>query len=513
MTETAANPHLAPPAPPPGPPSAAVQAPDEGDRVLATLNADGSRRWLRPRLSPGRFLLRRRITAWALIALFTALPYIAVNGRPAMLFDIVNRRFHLFGHTFFPTDTVLMALLFLSIFLTIFFVTALFGRVWCGWACPQTVYMEFVYRPIERLIEGAPGTARAARPVPAPLKVLKWTLFLAVSCFLAHTFLAYFVGVENLRHWILSSPVQHPVAFAVMAAVTLLMLFDFAYFREQTCLVACPYGRLQAVMLDRHSLIVTYSDRRGEPRGKGRRIPRADVALPIVPAAASSAAAPLGDCIDCRMCVTTCPTGIDIRNGLQMECIGCAQCIDACDSVMDKIGLPRGLVGYSSKAAQDGQARGLWRPRTLVYPAIVLGLLAGFVWLLFTKPPAEAAVLPRQAGPFTTLPSGDAASQVRLRLVNRAADDAAFSVSLPSAEAARGVRITTDSAPPVVRPAEVATMGFLLSAPPAAFDDRGRLDTRILVSDGRGYTTELPYRLLGPVNRAAPKPPAGSNRP
>lgn len=485
----------------------AAEARAADDRVLATLNADGSRRWLRPRLSRGRFLTARRATGYALIVLFVALPLIRVNGSPAVLLDIAQRRFHLFGSTFFPTDTLLMAVLFIAIFLTIFAATALLGRVWCGWACPQTVYMEFLFRPIERLFEGAPGSARGKRPTPAALKMAKHAVFLACSFALANIFLAYFVGVDDLRHWMTRSPLEHPGPFALMAAVTGLMMFDFAYFREQTCLVACPYGRIQSVMLDRHSLIVSYDRARGEPRGRLSRgaAPAGDVSLKVVPPARQ------GDCIDCAMCVTTCPTGIDIREGLQMECIGCAQCIDACDTVMDKIGKPRGLVGYASQAMREGAARSIFRPRLALYPAVVALLLGAFVYLLATKPSAEAAILPRQGAPFYPLGADEIGNQVRLRVVNRGAGPATFAVA-PSPEAASlGVRVMSDAEPPVLGPAETHTMGVVVVAPRSAFSERGALETTLVVSDGRGFSKPLAFRMLGPAGDA-PHPRAKKER-
>ena len=478
----------------------APTAPAPEGRVLATLNADGSRRWLRPRLSRGRFLTARRATGYALMALFVALPLIRVNGSPAVLLDIAQRRFHLFGSTFFPTDTLLVAVLFIAAFLAIFAATALFGRVWCGWACPQTVYMEFLFRPIERLFEGAPGSARAKRPTPAALKGAKHAAFLVCSFALANVFLAYFVGVDDLRHWMSRSPAEHPGSFALMAAVTGMMMFDFAYFREQTCLVACPYGRIQSVMLDRHSLIVSYDRARGEPRGRLNRggAPAGEISLRVVPQAR-------GDCIDCAMCVTTCPTGIDIREGLQMECVGCAHCIDACYSVMDKIGKPRGLIGYASQAMREGAARSILRPRLALYPALVALLLGAFVYLLVTKPVAEAAILPRQGAPFYPLGDGEIGNQVRLRIVNRGADAATFGVTPSPEAAALGVRVVTDAEPPVLAPSETHTMGVVVVAPSGAFSERGALEITLVVSDGRGLAKPLNFRMLGPAGDA-PRP-------
>ena len=238
-------------------------------RVLSTLMEDGSRRWLHPRLAAGPYLRARRILAYVLIAVFTLLPYLKIGGKPAVLLDLPHREFTIFGFTFLSTDTLLLALALITLVLGICLVTALAGRVWCGWMCPQTVYMEFVFRPIERLFDGPPGARhRPGRKRTTPRTVAKYAVYLVISAYLAHTFLAYFVGVEALAQWVRRSPLEHPVSFLVMLAVTGLMMFDFAYFREQTCIVACPYGRFQSVMLDRDSLIVSYDPRRGEPRGK-----------------------------------------------------------------------------------------------------------------------------------------------------------------------------------------------------------------------------------------------------
>jgi cytochrome c oxidase accessory protein FixG len=464
------------------------------ERVLATLNVDGSRRWLRPRVSPGRFLTARRMVAYGLIAIFTVIPWVTIGGVPVLRADLPNRRFAVFGHIFFPTDTVLMALLFISIFLGIFFITALFGRVWCGWACPQTVYMEFLFRPIERLIEGAPGRKRKIEGATGVRKALKYLVFLIASLVLAHTFLAYFVDPVVLLSYIRHSPMEHPTPFLVVMVTTALMMFDFAFFREQTCLVACPYGRFQAAMLDRNSMIVAYDRRRGEPRSKKRRSaepPTGDIALRVVPDAPAQ-----GDCIDCKMCVTTCPTGIDIREGLQMECIGCAQCIDACDAVMDKVGRPRGLVRYASQNMLEGKAKSILRPRMFLYPTIIAVLLTIFVFLLTGRAVGEAAILPRQGAPFYTLESGEISNQVRLRMVNRGTEPAEFRVAVGGHD---NVRLIVDWTSVTLKPNESTTVGVAVALPADAFDARGRCPVEITVSAPE-FTKSMEYLMLGPTH-------------
>ncbi len=424
--------------------------------------------------------------AYGLISVFTITPYLRIGGKPPILLDIPAREFTLFGTTFYPTDTLPLALMILSVFVSIFLLTAFFGRVWCGWACPQTVYMEFLYRPIERLFEGKPGRQRK---LGAWRKPAKFAVFLVISMFLAHTFLAYFVGVDRLWLWVQSSPAQHPFAFLVMAATTGLMMFDFAFFREQTCLVACPYGRFQSVMLDRQSLIVTYDEQRGEPRGKITKSKKSkDVRLPV-------AAEARGDCVDCGLCVRTCPTGIDIREGLQMECIGCAQCIDACDDVMEKIGRKKGLIRYSSQAAVSGEPVKLLRPRVVIYPALLLGLLTGLVLVLAGRQPADITLLRGAGSPFVVLPDGNVSNQLHVKVRNRAAEAATFQVEL--IDVTNG-QVVSSNNPFTVGSGEAHDAPMTIIVPRDVFKD-GRRDIQLrIATEDNAFSTIRPYRLLGP---------------
>ena len=457
----------------------------EGQSVLSTLNEDGTRRWLRPRQSKGRFLTARRIVAWALIAIFTVTPFIKIAGKPLFLFDIPARRFTFFGYTFLPTDTVLFALFMVGLFVTVFLVTALFGRVWCGWACPQTVYMEFVYRPIERLFDGASGRSNKGPlgKLP-PAKPLRFAVYLVVSWFLANTFLAWFVGVDRLGEWITSSPFEHPTGFVIMAIVTGLMMFDFGYFREQVCIVACPYGRMQSVMLDRDSMIVTYDKNRGEPRGKKRK---------------SGPDAALGDCVDCHMCVSTCPTGIDIRNGLQMECIGCAQCIDACDSVMTKLGRDTGLIRYSSQSVIDKQSRRFLRPRIVLYPLILVALSSVFVFLLVNKSTTDVILLRGIGRPYMELENKMISNPVRVKIVNRTDVGAEYTIG----SLTEGVTVHSERTTLAVGGGATETVPAEVVAPLSMFS-RGGLDVVILIENGAGFREEREYHMVGPAGAGRP---------
>ena len=455
-------------------------APQAQDRVLSTLNRDGSRRWIRPKLSKGRHYRRRFLTAWALIATFTLIPIIKMGGKPLMLFDIPKREFTFFGATFLPTDTFLLMLLLFSIFIGIFLMTAVLGRVWCGWACPQTVYMEYLYRPLEVLIEG--GRKRQieldAKGADAR-RLIKNVAFLLVSAFLANSFLAYFVSWERLLGWMTSSPTAHPLAFALMLGTTLLMFFDFAYFREQTCIVACPYGRFQSVLLDRQSLIVGYDRKRGEPRAKWRKKEERTA----------------GDCIDCSLCVSTCPTGIDIREGLQMECVHCTQCIDACDGVMDRIGLEPGLIGYTSQAELETGKRSFLRPRVFVYSAILLVMFGAFTISLAGKNSADVTVLRGLGAPFTILPSGQVSNQIRIKIANRSPESRSYLIGLVGAD---DLELIAPENPLTVAAGETEMTGAFITGPRSAFSS-SEVAITLTVEDGVDYATERSYRLLGPA--------------
>lgn len=454
-------------------------APNE--HVLATLEADGSRRWLHPRLAAGRFLTRRRVVAYVLITVFTVLPFMTIGGKPAILLDIVARRFTLFGITFLPTDTVLLALFMVSLLLTIFLVTALLGRVWCGWGCPQTVYLEFVFRPIERLCLGRRGTGGKPREdIGGWRYAVMYLLFAIISLYLAHTFLSYFVGVQRLRSWMTGSPVDHLAAFIVVAVVTGAMLFNFAFFREQLCTIACPYGRFQSVLLDRQSLIISYDQQRGEPRGKTSK-----TALPI-----------LGDCIDCKMCVSVCPTGIDIRDGLQLECVGCAQCIDACNEVMTRVNRPIGLIRYSSQAAMAGEKQKLLRPRVIIYPALICSLLGLLTVLLLTRSPVDVTLLRGLGRPYFLTTTGDVENTMRLKVTNRTDHPQHLHLEVPDRA---DIRITTVTQGTIgLMPGQSWTEPVQIIVPSRAFTF-GVLDITLRVKNDDGVQMDQPCRLLGPM--------------
>lgn len=487
-------------------------------RVLATLEPDGRRRWLRPRPSKGRWHRLRLVVAVGLILVYTLVPWTTVGGMPTVLLDLVERRFVFFGTVFRPTETLLFGLLFLSVFVTVFLLTAILGRVWCGWACPQTVYMEFVYRPLERLFLGK-AALNAKAPVPAWRRVAMYAAFVVVSAHLANTLLAWFVGADRLTSWIFTTtPFRHPVAFAVFAATTLLMLFDFAFFREQMCALVCPYGRFQSALLDQDSLIVAYDRRRGEPRarkgsargagakakagacncdraggcgsgggcdGHGHRHDHEGGSDAAPTAVATGSVARQGDCIDCTLCVQTCPAGIDIRDGLQLECIQCTQCIDACDAVMTKLGKPTGLIRYSSQRAIDGAPRKRFRARLVVYPVLLAVLLTGFAMLLLGRETAFVAILRTQGTPYAMKPAADGAQEVesivRLRVDNRTRGTRTYRVT-----GTEGVRLVRAGSVEVPADASGEVDVFVRSAPGEFVRGRREIGLRVEESPPEG---------------------------
>jgi len=337
------------------------------------LGFSGSREWVYPQSIDGSFMRLRRWTFAALHAVLLIAPWITVGGHPLLLIDIPARRVYLSGLVFTAADTIFLALLLFFAAFSLFFFTSIFGRIWCGYACPQTVFLETWIRPVELWIEGD-RTIRKRRDAGGWTfdriwrKAAKWTVFLAVSAFLAMAMVSLFAGAREL--W---TGTASPAAYAFVAILTGAWYLDFVWFREQFCNYLCPYARFQSALTDEESLLISYDEERGEPREKGR------------------AAALDGRCIACQKCVVVCPQGIDIRDGFQLECIQCARCVDACTSVMEPLGHET-LVRYSSLSADEGRKRRVLRPRTVVYGGLLTTLAAAGVVLLLGRIPFEATV-------------------------------------------------------------------------------------------------------------------------
>ncbi len=390
--------------------------------ILGSMKADGSRRTPHPADVKGRWMNRRRAVFALLVGFYVLAPFIPVGGHPMIQLDVQHRRFYLFGATFNAQDFWLVLLLLLSSLFALLFVTAWKGRVWCGWGCPQTVFLEGLYRPIERLFDG-PREARI-RLADAPFSVGKaarrlgkYLVFLVLSAAIAHTATAIFVSPRELVLMVEEGPGKHLEAFGLTLGFTAILMFNFTWFREQFCTVLCPYGRLQSVLHDRDSVTVAYREARGEPRGKLQR-------GPVV--------APVGDCVDCKRCVVVCPTGIDIRNGLQMECIACTQCVDACDDVMDRLKRPRGLIDFASQNELAGKPPRTARPRLAIYAGLTAITLGTLGVSLATRTPFEANVVRTRGGMPFVIDGEVVRNPFEVHVFNKNAQRAHFSLEVRS---------------------------------------------------------------------------------
>jgi len=389
-------------------------------KVASSLQSDGRRNYVHPADVSGRFARSRKLVFALLIAIYVILPWVQIGEHPAVFLDIATRHFYLFGASFNAQDTFLLFFLLSGFGFALFVATAVFGRVWCGFACPQTVFLEGVFRRIERWIEGprAKRLRRNAQPITLStfcLKFVKHALFVLFSAIVAHIFISYFVSIPALWKMMHHNPEEHIAAFLWVVVLTGIMYFNFAWFREQMCLIICPYGRLQSVMTDLDTIIIGYDEGRGEPRGKKN----------------SKAS---GDCVDCGRCTAVCPTGIDIRNGLQLDCIGCSACVDACDEIMVKLGRKKGLIRYDSQKGLRGEARRFWRPRLALYAVLaVVGLLVAFVFGLESHKVFEANLLRLGGTPYIVESDGRVQDLFEIHVVNKQDDPHTYHIE-PASE-------------------------------------------------------------------------------
>ncbi|TNF37028.1 MAG: cytochrome c oxidase accessory protein CcoG [Deltaproteobacteria bacterium] len=397
---------------------------------VSVLDEHGSRKYVYPADVKGRW---SRVKPWVytvLIAIYAALPFVHIGGHPAVHIDLPNRHFYLFGATYNSQDFYLAFFVVAGIGFSLIVIAALWGRLWCGWACPQTVFLDGVFRRIERWIEGPAAKRRRLADGPLTLEklwkgTLKHAIYLALSVTIAHVFLAYFTSVETLAAMIEDGPSGHMGTFMWAAIFTAIIYGNFWWFREQLCIVICPYGRLQSVLQDRDTINVQYDHVRGEPRGKVR---------------AKEEDPSVGDCIDCGRCIAVCPTQIDIRSGPQLECIGCAYCIDACDDMMAKVGRPPGLIRYDSLAGvEEGQRRSYKRPRVIAYAVvgIILFTVAGIV--MSKNDTFETNMIRVQGAPYQ-LTETTIENTFRIHVVNKRNGLTTFTVK-PSAEFADDIFI------------------------------------------------------------------------
>lgn len=356
--------------------------------TIGTLTDDGQRAWVYPKKPSGRYYEWRKIVSYGLLAFFLVAPFIKINGNQFLMFNILERRFNIFGFPFWPQDfhlfviSMLIGVVFIALF------TVSFGRIFCGWICPQTIFLEMVFRRIEYWIDGDRGKqirldkqkwdAEKIRK-----RLLKWFIFLVISFIIANVFLAYLIGSDKLLSYIKDGPFEHLGTLFPLIIFTAVFYFVFAWFREQVCIIACPYGRLQGVLLDNKSIVVAYDHKRGEAENGRKKFRKNEDREDLGH----------GDCIDCFQCVNVCPTGIDIRNGTQLECVNCTACIDECDHIMDSIDLPRGLIRYASEEDIEKKKKFEFTPRLKGYTAVLVILTGFLIGMLMLRNDVEARVL------------------------------------------------------------------------------------------------------------------------
>ena len=353
---------------------------------IATVDSEGKRVWVYPKKPSGRYHNYRIITTLIFLTLFFVGPFVKIGGQPLLMINVFERKFVLFGQLFLPQDSVIFSVGLVTFFVFIILFTVVYGRFWCGWACPQTVFMEMVFRKIEYLIEGDRKQQQALNSAPltaekALKKGLKALVFLLISILIAHTTMAYLIGIEATKEIITQPPAEHLTGFIGLVVFTGIFYYVFAKLREQVCVAICPYGRLQGVLMGRNTINIIYDWVRGEPRGK---LNKHEAVSPV---------SHKGDCIDCKLCVQVCPTGIDIRNGLQLECVNCTACIDACDEVMVKINKPLGLIKYGSTESVEKRVPYKLSGRTYAYSAVLLLLIGVEAFLLMSRAAIETTVM------------------------------------------------------------------------------------------------------------------------
>jgi cytochrome c oxidase accessory protein FixG len=399
--------------------------PDEGFRdSVATISKEGKRNYIFPKKPKGKLYRWRTLASLLYLAVFFTLPFIKIKGHPIFLFNVLERKFIFFGQVFWPQDFFIFAIGLLTFMVFIILFTVVFGRVFCGWACPQTVFMEMVFRKIEYWMDGDASEQKRLKAMPwnaykIRKRALKMGVFYFISFVIANFFLAYIIGMDKVLAMVREGIMPNAGTFISLLGFSGVFFFVFYWFREQACIVVCPYGRLQGVLLDKKSIVVAYDYVRGEPRGKAKK---------------NEEATAHGDCIDCHACVRVCPTGIDIRNGTQLECVNCTACIDACDDIMAKINKPLGLIRYESEANIAHSKKSKFNWRIAGYSAVLLILMGVLTVLLVTRDDVDARILRTPGQMFQSLPDGRVSNMYNIKLINKTMNDIPVQMKLENME-------------------------------------------------------------------------------
>uniref|UniRef100_UPI004048D301 cytochrome c oxidase accessory protein CcoG n=1 Tax=Roseivirga sp. TaxID=1964215 RepID=UPI004048D301 len=453
--------------------------------TIATVDAQGKRIWVFPKKPKGKFYNARTLVSIILLSILFAGPFIKIGGQPFLLLNIFERKFMVLGTVFWPQDFFIFALGLITFFVFIILFTVVFGRVWCGWACPQTLFMEMVFRRIEYWIEGDANQQRKLKKSPwnaekIGKRLLKHSIFGLIAILIGHTAMAYLIGIEKVKEIVTQSPAENMAGFLGLVAFSFIFYGVFAYLREQACIAICPYGRLQGVLLVKDSMAVMYDWIRGEPRGKMKK---------------DQVQADKGDCIDCKLCVHVCPTGIDIRNGTQLECVNCTACIDVCDDVMTKIDRPKGLIKVSSYNAIAEGKKKLFTPRVAGYTGVLVVLITLLTVFVSTRSDIQATIL-RVPGMLYQRVEGDKIQNLyNIQLINKTTEEMTINIklmdSVGSIEVVGGHTIT-------IAPSGKSDAVFYVRFPENAL--KGNKNEIVLgIYQGEVLIDEVKSNFLGPI--------------
>lgn len=466
---------------------------EEFRNTLATVDEKGKRVWIYPKKPSGHYHRLRIVVTTVLLLIFFLLPFVQLNGRPYMLFNIFERKFIFFGQVFWPQDFFLLALTLITLFVFVILFTVVFGRLWCGWACPQTLFMEMVFRKIEYWIEGDANAQRRLKAAPWTTEKIvkkgsKQFLFVFISVIISHTTMAYLIGIDQVKEIVTQPPTAHLAGFSGLVVFTAIFYGVFAWFREQACIAVCPYGRLQGVLLVKDSIVVAYDWLRGEPRGKLKKHE-------------TTVAEKHGDCIDCKLCVHVCPTGIDIRHGTQLECVNCTACMDACDDVMTKIHKPKGLIRYSSFNAISEGTQKLFTGRVAGYSVVLIALISLLSYFVFTRADIETTLLKVPGTLYTKTEDGQITNLYSIEFVNKTFEDIQLEVRVETPAQATFMKIGD---PNILVPKEGILKGMVMVKLPEEVINSMKTEIVFgIYSEGKKIETAK-AKFIGPIVRPRP---------
>jgi len=461
---------------------------EEFRNSIATVDAAGKRIWVYPKKPKGRLHNWRIVVTTSLLTLLFSGPFLTIGGQPLLLLNFFERRFVILGHPFWPQDFILLAIMLITFFVFIILFTVVFGRIWCGWMCPQTLFLEMVFRKLEYWIEGdAPAQQRlnegSANWEKVWKKTLKNLIFIFISILISHTAMAYLIGVQAVKEIITQPPADHLAGFTGLVVFTAIFYFNFAKFREQACIAVCPYGRLQGVLLIKESIVVAYDWIRGEPRGRIKK----------------NSTVKTGDCIDCKLCVHVCPTGIDIRNGTQLECVNCTACIDACDEVMVKIGKPKGLIRFASyNSIKDGVQK-LITPRVIGYSFVLMGLVAVLGFSLVNRLDVKTTMF-KVPGTLYQREGGFVTNLYNVEFVNKTFENVKIELAIVEPSFAQ---LTNVDGKDYLLPAEGLLKKVCFIKIPEKEISNARIVVHIAVFQNGKKIETIKTKFIGPVHRAS----------